>query len=136
MKIDYLLLITYLILSGISIYCFLFQRTLRKIRQYIGDRHRVDIVPDLAPLWYSILVTISWLMYIPLIWLFFVKWEYAILAFLIVSFLYLVLPVNDYWHIQIIKSRLKRIIGKGKTDEYTLLLYNIILEIEQKTLPL
>ncbi|HOT17415.1 MAG TPA: hypothetical protein PLB07_07155 [Bacteroidales bacterium] len=134
MKKDFILLGTYLLFEGINIYCFLFQRTVRKIRQFAFGTQDIKIQNKFFPDWYFYLFYISQLKYIPLIWLFFINWKYALIAFIGMWILKLKLPINDYEHIQKIKKGFEKKIQNKTASEEEIELYYIVLEAEKKTL--
>lgn len=134
METEYILIAIYSILGFINIYCFLFQRTARKIRQYAFGTQNIQIQNKFLPHWYSKLYIISQFRYIPLIWLLMINWRYAIISYFVLGLLNLVLPVNDYSHVQIIKKEFSDKIDKGIASEEDVELYNIILEVEKKTI--
>lgn len=134
MEKEFILLGAYLIFECINIYCFLFQRTVRKIRQFAFGTQNIAVQNKFFPDWYFYLYYISQLKYIPLIWLFFINWKYAIIAFIGMWLLNLILPVNDYGHIQKIKKGFEKKIQNKTASEEEIELYNIVLEAEKKTL--
>lgn len=134
MKTEYILLVIYCLLGFLNIYCFLFQRTARKIRQYAFGTQNIQIENKFLPNWYSKFLIISHLRYIPLIWLLIVNWKFALISYLVLGFLKLILPVNDYSHIQTLKKEFCEKIDKGIASEEDSEIYNIILEVEKKTI--
>jgi quinol-cytochrome oxidoreductase complex cytochrome b subunit len=134
MKIEFIMLGAYLLFECINIYCFLFQRTVRKIRQYAFGTQNIEIQNKFFPDWYFYLFYISQLKYIPLIWIFFINWKYALIAFIGMWLLKLILPIDDYGHIQKIKKGFEKRIDEKKASAVDVELYNIVLEAEKKTL--
>ncbi|OQA64795.1 hypothetical protein [Atribacter sp.] len=134
MKKEFILLGAYLIFECINIYCFLFQRTVRKIRQFAFGTQNIAVQNKFFPDWYFYLFYISQLKYIPLIWLFFINWKYALIAFIAMWLLKLILPINDYGHIQEIKKGFEKKIRNKTASDEELGLYGIVLEAEKKTL--
>lgn len=134
MKKEFILLGAYLIFECINIYCFLFQRTVRKIRQFAFGTQNIAVQNKFFPDWYFYLFYISQLKYIPLIWLFFINWKYALIAFIGMWLLKLILPINDYGHIQEIKKGFEKKIRNKTASDEELGLYGIVLEAENKTL--
>jgi len=134
MKTEYILLCTYGLFGFLNIYCFLFQRTARKIRKYAFGTQNIKIQNKFLPNWYFVLYFISLLRFIPLVWLIFINWKYAVIAFLVIEFLKLILPVNNYRHVQIIKKEFENKITTGSASDDDIELFNIILEVEKKTI--
>ncbi|HQK84098.1 MAG TPA: hypothetical protein PLK24_09190 [Atribacter sp.] len=69
-----------------------------------------------------------------MIWLFFINWKYALIAFIAMWLLKLILPINDYGHIQEIKKGFEKKIRNKTASDEELGLYGIVLEAEKKTL--
>lgn len=107
MKTEYILAIIYSIFAVMNTYCFLFQRTARKIRQFAIGTQEIGIEKKMLPEWYFNLLILSHLRYIPLIWLFFVNWKIALLLTAINWILNIFLPVNDSANIKKLRSCLK-----------------------------
>jgi hypothetical protein len=133
MKTEYFLMGFYIFLGCLNTYCFLFQRTARKIRQFAFGTQNIKMQNKFLPQWYFWLFYISLLMYIPMIWLLFINWKYAIVIYIVLWILKLALPVNDYSHVQKIKKEFEKRIGNNSASNEDLQLYNIILEVEKKT---
>ena len=134
MKKEYILFGAYLIFECINIYCFLFQRTVRKIRQFAFGTQNIAVQNKFFPDWYFYLYYISQLKYIPLIWVCFLSWKYGLLAFAGMWLLKLILPINDYGNIQKIKKGFEKKIRNKTASEGEIGLYHIVLEAEKKTL--
>ena len=134
METSTLLIILYLILGIVNIYCFLFQRTTRKIRKFAVGTTDIKLQNEFLPDWYFWLYYLSMLRFIPVIWLAFLNWKIALIIFAIIGVLKLVLPVNDYAHIQKIKKHFEKKIKAGLASGQDLQLYDIVLESEKKTL--
>jgi hypothetical protein len=88
----------------------------------------------LLPDWYFWLYFISFLRFIPLIWLFIIDWKIAVISFLVISFLKLVIPVDDYGNIQKIKKHFEKKINTNSVTDLDIKLYEIVLEAEKKIL--
>ena len=135
MKTEYILAISYAVFGLINTYCFLFQRTARKIRQYAVGTTGIGIESNMFPEWYLPLLYLSYLGYIPLIWLFFLNWELALALTAINWFLKLKLPVNDSANIEKLKKYLfrKRMTGTFNEEDSMFESWIIMAEIEIKT---
>ena len=134
MKMEFILLGIYLLLECLNTYCFLFQRTVRKIRQFAFGTQIIAIQNKFFPDWYFYMFYISQLKYIPLIWVCFLNWKYGLLAFAGMWLLKLILPINDYGNIQKIKMGFEKKIKNKTASEGEIGLYHIVLEAEKKTL--
>lgn len=132
MKTEYILAIAYAVLGLINTYCFLFQRTARKIRQFAVGTQEIGIENKMLPGWYFNLLILSYLRYIPLIWLFFINWKIAVLLIVINWILNIYLPVNDSANIKKLKRNLflKRMNGTFNDDDRMFESWIIMAEIE------
>jgi len=128
-----LLIIAYSILGIVNIYCFLFQRTTRKIRRYAVGTTNIKLQNEFLPDWYFWFYFASMLRFIPIIWLAFLDWKIAVITFIIVGIMKLILPVNDYAHIQKIKKHFEKKIATMKATDKDFQLLEIVLEAEKKT---
>jgi hypothetical protein len=128
------LIIVYGIFGLLNVYCFLFQRTTRKIRSYAVGTTLMKLEKFLLPDWYSWLYFISFLRFIPLIWLFIMNWKIAVVAFIIISLLKIFIPTDDYGNIQKIKRYFEKKINSNSFTKLDMDLYEIVLEAEKKTL--
>ena len=108
MKLEYLLAVGYIVFGLMNTYCFLFQRTTRKIRQYAIGTQGIGLENNMLPDWYFWLHFSSLIRFIPLIWLLFVSWELALGLTFSNWVLKMKLPVDDYGNIQKLKSNLFR----------------------------
>lgn len=122
MELKYMLLIGYAIPSVLNSYCYLFQRTARKVRQYAIGTTGVGQESNLFPDWYHMLALISYIRYLPLAWLLYLDWELALGVYFGFGFINLVWPTNDYGSIQMIKRYFEKKRKNGtfdkKDDEY------------------
>ena len=134
MKIEIALIIVYLIFGLLNVYCFLFQRTARKIRRFAVGTTLMKLEKEFLPYWYFWLYFISFLRFIPLIWLLIINWKIAIIVFIVIEFLKLVIPTDDYGNIQKIKRHLEKRIRTEPDSTLNTKLYDIVLEAEKKTL--
>jgi hypothetical protein len=134
MKIEIALIIVYIIFGLLNVYCFLFQRTARKIRRFAVGTTLMKLEKVLLPDWYFWLYFISFLRFIPLIWLFIINWKIGVILFLVISLLKLLIPVDDYGNIQKIKRHLEKRINSESDSTLNTKLYDIVLEVEKKTL--
>jgi hypothetical protein len=134
MKIEVILLIIYGSFGLLNVYCFLFQRTTRKIRRFAVGTTLMKLEKLLLPDWYSWLYFISFLRFIPLIWLFIINWKFAVISFLVISLLKMVIPTDDYGNIQKIKRHFSKKINSNSGSKLDMDLYEIVLEAEKKTL--
>lgn len=134
MEKDWILIIAYSLFGLLSIYCYLFQRTVLKIRKFAFGTENKQFEKYLYPKWYLVINTISQVRYVALIWLFSFNWEYAIISYIVIGLFKLIIPVNDYSHIQLIKKMYLNRIDKGIASEMELDIYEVILEVEKKTL--
>ncbi len=134
MDIKFILSFGYCFLGLLNLYCFLFQRTARKIRKYAVGTSNIKLQNEFLPDWYFWLFFISMLRFIPIIWLATMDWQIAIILFTVLGILKFVLPVNDYTHIQKIKKHFEAKIASMKASEVDIQLYEIVLEAEKKTL--
>ena len=123
----------YFSLRTLNTYCFLFQRTVRKIRMFASDMGKTVQDVELYPEWYFYLYYSSFLRYVFLVWLFFIDYKVAI-GFIVLFFLVdMWWPTNDYKVIQIIKNNIMKrsiIDFNNRTGE----LMTVVLMAEQKTL--
>lgn len=134
MKLNIFLVIIYAFFGLLNVYCFLFQRTTRKIRRFAVGTTLMKLEKVLLPDWYFWLYFISFLRFIPLIWLFIIDWKIAVISFLVISFLKLVIPVDDYGNIQKIKKHFEKKINTNSVTDLDIKLYEIVLEAEKKIL--
>ncbi len=133
MKTEYVLALIYSILGLINTYCFLFQRTARKIRQYAVGTTGIGLEKKMLPDWYWGLLFLSHLGYIPLIWLFFTDWRIALPLIVINWGIKMNLPVNDYSNIQKIKRHFRKKINNGTFDSNDKMYLEWVLVAEEKT---
>lgn len=135
MELKYWLIIIFGILGILNIYCFLFQRTVRKIRKFGFGSQMRDVEKLLYPQSYFILYYISFLRFIPLIWLIIIDWKLAIFVIIIYYSIQMIIPVNDYKNIQKIKKYYKKQLDSNINPLlYNMEIYNLILEAEKRTL--
>lgn len=135
MELKYWLIIIFGIFGTLNTYCFLFQRTVRKIRKFGFGSQMKDIEKLLYPKNYFILYYISFMRFIPLIWLTIIDWKLAILVIVVYYVIQMFIPVNDYRHIQKIKSHYKKQLESNVNPIlYNMEIYNLILETEKRTL--
>ena len=120
----------YILLGMLNVYLFLIQRTARDISKIILNfKNRTNDVNSFLPSEFIILYYLSLLRYILLVWLVFTRWEIAVGGALLIQFFKLVLPVNDYQNIQIIKKYLSK---KIHIDIISFMNYYDVIEIEEK----
>jgi len=134
MFLKYLLISAYLILGLLNVYCFLFQRTARKIRKFAVGTVYIKLENEFLPFWYFWLLFLSFLRFVPLIWLIFIDLKIPIVLFIIIGVLKLSLPTNDFGNIQKIKRFFERKIKRNTALKSDFQLYEIVLEAEKKTL--
>lgn len=133
MKTEYILISSYIVLGSMNTYCFLFQRTARKIRQYAVGTTGIGLESKMMPDWYWGLLFLSHLGYIPLIWLFFIDWTIALPLVVVNWLLKMKLPVNDYSNIQKIKKYFRKKINNGTFDSNDKMYLEWVLVAEEKT---
>jgi len=125
-------LILSLIFGLISVYCFLLQRTARKIRQYGYGTIQNNTEWKLLPNWFSLLVFLGFLRFPSLIWLFTLNRKLALVLFVVFWLLKIFFPVNDFKNVQIIKKNVKTKLQRGEMEYYPL--YDLVQEVEKKTI--
>lgn len=136
MKTEWILLVCCIVFSLINTFVFIFQRTVRKIKQFAGLKNGADIY--LYPKSFIVFNNISRLRYLAIIALFFINVEFALIGVGVVVVLFFVssiISVPDYENVQMIKKELayKRITGKYQKEEIDIL-SEIVLEVEKKTI--
>ena len=134
MESDVVLLICYALLGLINTYCFLFQRTVRKIRQFAIGTQGSGLEKYFYPEWVFTLYYISHIRYVPLIWLFIINWEWAAFSVFVLFVLKMSLSENDYRNIQIIKRNFQDKKYTGELGEYYEEFFSWILKAEEETL--
>lgn len=134
MKTVTFLTIVFGILGMTNLYSFLFQRTVRKIRMFAFGSEMREVEKMLYPSWVLILYYISFLRFIPLVWVFILNWKLGILIYGFMWLLIIIIPVNDYGHIQIIKRTLGRRINSHDNIEFNSSLLDLVLLAEKETL--
>lgn len=134
MKFEIILCIIFATFGLLNVYCFQFQRTTRKIRRFAVGTTVMKLEKVLLPDWYVWLYYISFIRFVPLIWLFIINWKYAIIALVILNLIKLVIPVDDYRNIQKIKRYFEKKLNSVSVSDLDSKLYEIVLEAEKKTL--
>lgn len=134
MELDVVLLICYASLGLVNTYCFLFQRTVRKIRQFAIGTQGSGLEKYFYPEWFFFLYHLSHIRYIPLIWLFIINWAWALVSVLVLFYLKMNLPENDYGHIQIIKRNFLNKKCTGEIGEYYEEFLSWVIKAEEETL--
>lgn len=135
MDLKYWLIIIFGIFGILNIYCFLFQRTVRKIRKFGFGSQMRDVEKILYPKNFSTLYYFSLARFIPLIWLLVIDCKLAIFVIVIFYSIQMIFPVNDYKNIQKIKKHYKnQLDSKVNPILYNIEIYNLILEAEKRTL--
>lgn len=96
----------YVILKSVNTYCFLFQRTVRKIRMFAADNGSIINEIKLYPNWYFYLYYLSFIRWIFFVWALFLDYKIAVAFLILFFFINMWWPTNDYRVIQIIKKNL------------------------------
>ena len=99
--------VVFSILAIMDLRVFLFQRTVRKIRQYAYGSNHHKAEASMYPFYYTLIFWLSKLRYIALVWLLFINWMVAIGLFVLWYKLAMWLPVNDWKNTQKIKKFLQ-----------------------------
>jgi len=132
MKPIFIPLIFSLIFGILNIYCFLLQRTTRKIRQYGYGTAQNNTEAKLLPDWYFWVYFLSFLRFPFIIWLFTINWGLALILLALFWFIKVFYPINDYKNVQIIKKNVERKMHQGEPGYFEL--YDLVLEVEEKTI--
>jgi hypothetical protein len=132
--IEIILTAAYGILGLFHVYIFLFQRTVRKIRMFGFGSELRGVENFLYPQGYIAMHYITYLRFVPLVWLAIINWKLALVSFGVISLLKVVLPSNDYGTIQIIKKKFEDDALKNTPTEIEAQLYDLVLQAEAETL--